>query len=133
MTSSILDLADLVAVAPSIQPDGRRAAIAATFRQQAALCTDRCMAAGYAWPDLPDLMAAFAALGEPREGDEGAVISRRTTLREIVAAVGCAETGDAAMAEPWFTATALAFFDSEDPRQIAMRETAARELAELIP
>lgn len=134
------DVQALILASPIIQPEGRRAATAATFGQQAALCVAHCETYGVVQPTLIDLRAAFARLAQPREGDEGAVVSRRRTLGESASTLSSADpkggddtllSGSPDAALPWFTATVAAFLNSEDPRQIAMRETAAREAAEL--
>lgn len=126
-----MTIADYIAADTRIQPDGRRTAIAATFAQQEALCISYCADFGLILPTIPELRDAFARLSVPREADDGPTASRRTTLREVAAALPPDGQTDAGSVLPWFRATVAAFAGSDDPRQRAMAATAAREAGEL--
>lgn len=141
---SLSIIADLVGADARIQPDGRRAAVAATLRQQAEECESHCRDVGTRVPTPGEMLAACVCLSRPSPDDDTRAVARRKTMTEIVRAINgrsgigfdvCdpAMPGDpaAVAALPWFDATVSAFAASDDPRQRAMAETAAREAAEL--
>jgi hypothetical protein len=118
-------------------PPARAAAISATLTQIAAL----------PGADVPlhNLVAAFARLSGRRDADDAPTAARRQTCRDLSHAIEVEtvqdETWDGTSyvgvpitpALPWFQAQIDAWTDSDDPRQHAMADTAARELAELLP
>tara|TARA_R110000868_G_scaffold255275_3_gene511881 strand:- start:2594 stop:3085 length:492 start_codon:yes stop_codon:yes gene_type:complete len=107
-----------------IMPEGRRAAIIATFEQIAGLRN-----AANAAPTA--LLEAFHRLSVPQEGDAPPVVARRATLAEIVKGAGHVPSAeiDVQKAAWWFAAqlNEWKWKDEGDPRQKAMCSTAYRE------
>lgn len=142
--SRLRDIAALVEADQSIQPEGRRLALAATLREQAEFTERHCACFGIPLPDPNEMLMAFSELSRPKPDDDPATTSRRATLRAVASAINdqfgfdyrnsaMPEDPTGAGAIPWFAATVselLESFDS-DPRHAAMVERAAIEAAEL--
>jgi hypothetical protein len=84
--------------------------------------------------ELADLATAWKLLAvPPHEGDEGPVLSRRTTCGELAAIASQFTTSEGHLGQAivaW-QAWHMAFEGSDDPRQKAMATTFERELHEL--
>lgn len=129
-----------------VQPEGRKAAVIASFSQVAALVGGRI--------GRDSLRLAMQEVSTPRDGDTPPITARRATCAAVAAALvflpGELQAAlDAALAAPgragdwtldhggfrparlWFQAQIDAWEGSTDPRLAAMAATAARELAEL--
>ncbi len=128
----MLDLHALIINDDRIQPEGRRAAIAASFQQMATIAA---VATAYtASKEIVDVVVgAYAPIMEAREGDPPPVVARRQTLREVVRRIRGArdvEPVDDAAVVAWFEALIGVLSQSSDPRNRAMAETAQREFQE---
>lgn len=124
--NAFLALSGLLCSSDACAPEGRRLATAGTLRQMAHL----------AGPEgdtlsLGDLLSAYEVLGTPREGDEGPVVNRRSTLRELAAL--STERGDASRVAPALRSIAreALSLSTGDPRMTAVASTATREASEL--
>lgn len=82
---------------------------------------------------LADLAAGWQVLAQPRNDTNSAVLSRRKTCGELtaIAAQSTSEQGNLTGAVSTWQAWLDASQRSADPRLAAMRQTFARELAEL--
>ncbi|HET7639721.1 MAG TPA: hypothetical protein VFK47_13425, partial [Ktedonobacteraceae bacterium] len=82
---------------------------------------------------LADLAAGWQVLAQPRNDTNSAVLSRRKTCGELaaIAAQLTSEQGNLTGAVSTWQAWLDASQRSADPRLAAMRQTFARELAEL--
>lgn len=114
-------------VETSLQPTARGQATAATLRQFAALC-----APSGCYLELADVERAYRMLAEPLAAEEpGHVTGRRKTVGEIAALLTPAH--DAAL--PRFShamrQVVAALGTSTDPREVAIRTTAQREIDEI--
>lgn len=111
-----------------IQPDGRRAAVAATFRQVAENASD----IGFTRGNAPAVMIeAYKHSLSDRAGDTIPVAARRMTLREVTRCLRDCGGGVADDAEVrQFFYLMMQFGSSGDPRHAAIRETATRECRE---
>jgi hypothetical protein len=111
-------------IRPGLEPQGRAAAVAATFRQLADSPAR----------DLPltpaDLVAGLEILVAPRAAEEPAqVTARRKTCEEIAELLRPVPAGEPRHLASMFQAVARHFARSGDPRQAAIMATAAREAA----